>query len=385
MATKRDYYEVLGVSRNATPEEIKKAYRKVAMQYHPDRNPGDKTAEEKFKEAAEAYEVLSDPEKRSRYDRYGHQGLGSNGGFTSSMRVEDIFSHFSDIFSNFGESPFESFVFGRSGRSQRRTGTRGSNLRITVPLSLREIAKGTRKTIKVKKQVVCAACGGSGAKNSNAYRTCSYCHGTGAISRITQTILGHMSTTTTCPHCHGEGRVLTDACLDCKGSGRVMGEETITVDIPAGVTDGMQLSLSGKGNAGERGGPPGDLLILIEELPHEKLRRQGNNLIYELYISFIDAALGTQVDVPTIDGHARIRIKPGTQAGEIFRLKGKGLPDLNNNTVGDELIHVNVWVPKELSKEEMNLLERLRHSPNFKPHPQKNDKTFFEKIRDLFA
>ncbi|MCS6917172.1 MAG: molecular chaperone DnaJ [Chitinophagales bacterium] len=387
MASKRDYYEVLGVSRNATAEEIKKAYRKVAMQYHPDRNPGNKAAEEKFKEAAEAYDVLSDPEKKSRYDRYGHQGVAGNGGFTSgNMRMEDIFSHFSDIFSNLGESPFESFVFGRSsGRSQRRTGSRGSNLRITLPLTLADIAKGTRKTLKVNKQVSCPTCGGSGAKNKNAYQTCSACGGTGAIRRVTQTILGQMSTTTTCPHCHGEGRVLTDACTSCKGSGRIQGEETITVDIPAGVADGMQLSLSGKGNAGERGGPPGDLYILIEEQPHEKLRRQGNNLLYELHISFIDAALGTSVEVPTVDGHARIRIKPGTQAGEIFRLRGKGLPDLNSHTTGDQLVHVNVWVPKELTREETALLERLRHSPNFRPRPPKNEKTFFEKIRDLFA
>ncbi len=388
MATnKKDYYQVLGISKNASPEEIKKAYRKVAMQYHPDRNPGDKAAEEKFKEAAEAYEVLSDPDKRRTYDQFGHQGLSGNGGWSpGNMRMEDIFAHFSDIFSDFGGSPFETFFGGgRTSRTTQQRGARGSNLRITMPLTLSEIAKGVRKTVSVKKLVVCPSCGGSGARDQNAFQVCSHCRGTGGVRRVTNTILGQMTTTATCPVCQGTGQVLVNSCNRCQGKGHVMGEETITIDIPAGVSENLQLSMSGKGNVGERGGPPGDLIIQIKELPHEELVRDGNNILYELHISFIDAALGTQVDVPTIDGKARIRIKPGTQGGEIFRLKGKGLPNVNDYGSGDQLIHVNVWVPKELSKEEAALLEKLRQSPHFKPRPAKNEKTIFEKLRGFFS
>ncbi len=379
---------MLGVGKNAAADEIKKAYRKVAMQFHPDRNPGDKSAEDKFKEAAEAYEVLSDAEKKKRYDQYGHAGMSGNGGFgggAGGMRMEDIFTNFGDIFGDMQGSPFEAFFGGGRGTRERTRGVRGGNLRIKVPLTLQEIAKGAHKSLKVKKHVTCETCSGSGAKDNSSFHTCSACKGSGVIRRIQNTVLGQMSTTTTCPTCNGEGQVITAKCGTCHGEGRVYGEDTIQVDIPAGVAEGMQLSMSGKGNAGERGGSAGDLIIAIEEEDHGDLKRDGNNVIYELYISFVDAALGTGVDVPTIDGKARIKIKPGTQAGEIFRLKGKGLPNVNAYGSGDQLIHVNVWVPKELNNEERTLLEKLRDSHNFQPNPGKNEKNFFEKMRDYFA
>lgn len=386
MATKRDYYEVLGVRKSASAEEIKKAYRKVAMQFHPDRNPGDKSAEDKFKEAAEAYEVLSDSDKRVRYDQFGHAGMRGNGGFgdAGGMRMEDIFSNFGDIFSEFQGSPFEAFFGGRGSRERSR-GIRGGNLRVKVPLDLNEISKGAHKTLKVKKYITCQTCGGNGAKDKNSYQTCTSCKGSGVISRVQNTILGQMSTTTTCPTCNGEGQIITSKCNTCQGEGRTYGEETINVDIPAGVGEGMQLSMSGKGNAGVRGGMPGDLIIAIEEEEHDELKRDGNNIMYELYISFPDAALGTSIDVPTIDGKARIKIKPGTQAGEIFRLKGKGLPSINGYGSGDQLIHVNVWIPKEISAEERDMLDKLRDASNFKPNPGKNEKNFFEKMKDYFS
>ncbi len=382
---KRDYYEILGVSRNATEVEIKKAYRKIALKYHPDRNPGDKEAEEKFKEAAEAYGVLSDPEKRARYDRYGHAGVeGGAGGFSGGgMTMEDIFEHFSDIFGDFGGSPFEQF-FGGSTRRRRPRGQRGANLRVKVKLTLEEIAKGVTKRIKVKKQVPCSACGGTGAKDSSSVQTCTTCRGAGQVRQIRNTFLGQMATTTTCPTCHGSGRVVVANCPACRGEGRVMGEETIDIEIPAGVEEGMQLSLSGKGNAGVRGGAPGDLLITIEELPHEYLQRDGMNVIYELYLNFADAALGTSVDVPTLDGKVKIKIPAGTQAGKIFRLKGKGLPSVQTYGTGDQLIHVNLWTPKHLSDEARALLEKMREMPDFQPDPGKSEKGFFEKMKDYF-
>ncbi|SFV33162.1 molecular chaperone DnaJ [Thermoflavifilum thermophilum] len=382
--SKRDYYEVLGVSRNATQDEIKKAYRKIALQYHPDRNPGNKEAEEKFKEAAEAYEVLSDPEKRAQYDRFGHAGM--RGGFSGGgMRMEDIFSQFSDIF---GDDIFGSF-FGGSTRtrssSHRQTGTRGSNLRIKVRLTYEEMANGVQKKIKVKKYVPCDVCGGSGAKDKGSFQTCSTCGGSGQVRRVTQTFLGQMQTVMTCPTCNGEGTVITSRCSNCKGTGRVYGEETIYVDIPAGVQEGMQLSMSGKGNAGEHGGLAGDLLIVVEEEPHPYLHREGLNVAYDLYISFPEAVFGTTVEVPTIDGKAKIKIPPGTQSGKIFRLKGKGFPSLNSYERGDELIHVNIWVPQHLSPEEKEMLEKMQHSPNFQPQPDKSEKSFFERIKDIFG
>jgi len=383
---KRDYYEILGVSKGASQDEIKKAYRKVAMQYHPDRNPGDKAAEEKFKEAAEAYEVLSDPDKRAQYDRFGHAGVSGNGrGFSGgNVNMDDIFSQFGDIF---GDDIFGSFFGGggRRGGGQRTRGVRGSNLRIKIKLNYEEIAKGVTKQIKVKKYVVCGTCNGSGAKDRGSVQTCSTCGGSGQVRRVTSTFLGQMQTVTTCPTCNGEGSVVTAKCTTCRGEGRVYGEETVTLDIPAGVGEGMQLNVSGKGNAGERGGPPGDLIVLIEEEPHKELHRDGLNVAYELHLSFPDAVFGTTAEVPTIDGRAKIKIPPGTQSGKIFRLKGKGFPAVNSYEKGDQLIHVSVWTPQHVTAEERAMLEKLSHSPNFKPQPDKSEKNFFDKVREMFS
>lgn len=385
--TKRDYYEILNVSKNATSDEIKKAYRKVAMMYHPDRNPGNKEAEEKFKEAAEAYEVLSDPDKKARYDRYGHAAFApGSGGFSGSQNVnmEDIFSQFGDIF---GDDLFGSFFGGGGRRSSggRGHGSRGSNLRIKLKLNYEEMAKGVTKNIKVKKYVPCNTCNGSGAKDKGSIQTCSTCGGSGQVRKVTNTFLGQMQTVSTCPTCNGEGSTITSKCSVCKGEGRVYGEETVNINIPAGVQEGMQLSLSGKGNAGERGGMPGDLIVLIEEEAHKELQRDGLNVAYELHISFPDAVFGTQVEVPTIDGRAKIKIPPGTQSGKIFRLKGKGFPEVNGYGRGDQLIHVNVWTPQHITHEEKEMLNQLNGSPNFKPQPSKSEKSFFDKVKEVFS
>jgi molecular chaperone DnaJ len=381
--SKRDYYEILGVSRSASQDEIKKAYRKVAMQYHPDRNPGNKDAEEKFKEAAEAYEVLSDPDKRAQFDRFGHAGMRGSGGFGGGgMRMEDIFSNFGDIF---GDDIFGSFFGG--GRSQQRQGhgVRGSNLRVKIRLNFEEIAKGVTKKIRVKKYTPCSQCGGSGAKDKNAFQTCSTCGGSGQVRKITQTFLGQMQTVTTCPTCNGEGTMITSKCSNCQGTGREYNEETVSIDIPAGVQQGMQLSVNGKGNAGERGGAPGDLIVLIEEESHPQLQRDGINVAYDLYISITDAVFGKQLEVPTIDGSAKIKIPPGTQSGKIFRLRGKGFPAIQSYEKGDQLIHVNVWTPQSLSAEEKAIFEKLKDSENIKPHPGKSEKSFFDKVKEAFS
>jgi molecular chaperone DnaJ len=385
--SKRDYYEILGVNKTASADEIKKAYRKVAMQFHPDRNPGDKSAEDKFKEAAEAYEVLSDADKKAQYDRYGHAGVSSNGrGFSGGggMNMEDIFSQFGDVF---GEDLFGSFFGGGGGRGRtsRARGVRGSNLRVKIKLTYEEIAKGVTKNIKVKKHVVCTTCSGSGAKDKGSVQNCGTCGGSGQVKRVTNTFIGQMQTVTTCPTCNGEGTTITAKCAVCKGEGRVYGEDAISIDIPAGVQEGMQLNLSAKGNAGERGGAPGDLIILIEEEPHKELQRDGMNVAYDLHISFTDAVFGTQLEVPTIDGRAKIKIPTGTQSGKIFRLKGKGFPAVNSYQKGDQLIHVNVWTPQNVSAEEKTMLEKMSHSSNFKPHPDKSDKSFLDKMRELFS
>ncbi len=381
---KRDYYEVLGVSKGASADEIKKAYRKLALKYHPDKNPDDKGAEEKFKEAAEAYEVLSDENKKARYDRFGHAGVGQgNPGFGGSggMTMEDIFSQFGDIFGDSGG--FGSFFGGRTqGRAQ---GERGSNLRIKVSLTLEEIAKGVTKKIKVKKQTACDQCNGSGAKDSSSVQTCVTCRGAGMVRQVRSTFLGQVQTTTTCPSCNGSGKTITANCTKCKGEGRNYSEDTIEIEIPAGVEEGMQLSLRGKGNAGRRGGPAGDLLISIEEKASKDLQRDGMNLIHDLYLNFADAALGTSVEVPTISGRVKIKIPAGTQSGKIFRLKGKGLPSVQSYGQGDQLIHVNVWTPKKLSEEERGILEKLRDSENFQPQPGKSDRGFFDRMRDYFG
>ena len=381
--SKRDYYEILNVTRSSSADEIKKAYRKVAMQYHPDRNPGDKVAEEKFKEAAEAYEILSDSDRKAQYDRFGHAGMRGNGGGGGGhySNMEDIFSQFGDIF---GESGFESFFGGGRRSSGRNRGTRGSNLRVKIKMNFEEIAKGVNKQIKVKKYVSCTICSGSGAKDKNSIQTCGTCGGSGQVRKVSNTFLGQMQTVTTCPTCNGEGSTITHKCGNCKGEGRVYGEETVSIDIPAGVHEGMQLSVGGRGNAGERGGPNGDLLILIEEEPHPELHRDGINVGHELHISFTDAVFGTQVEVPTIDGRAKIKIPPGTQSGKIFRLKGKGFPAVNSYEKGDQLISVNIWTPQNLSAEEKAMLEKVSHSPNFQPHPEKSDKSFFDKVREMF-
>ena len=385
---KRDYYEILGVSKGASADEIKKAYRKVAMQYHPDRNPGDKAAEERFKEAAEAYEILSDQDKRAQYDRYGHAGVSSNGRgpHPGGMNMDDIFSQFGDIF---GEDIFGSFFGGGGGQrtrgGQRARGARGNNLRIKLKLTYEEIAKGVTKNIKVKKYIGCNVCHSSGAKDKNSVQTCSTCGGSGQVRRVTNTFLGQMQTVTTCPHCNGEGSTITAKCNNCHGEGRVYGEETVSIDIPAGVQEGMQLNISGRGNAGERGGSTGDLMILIEEEQHKDLQREGLNVVYDLHLSFTDAVFGTQLEVPTIDGRAKIKIPAGTQSGKIFRLKGKGFPAVNSYEKGDQLIYVSIWTPQHLSSEEKAMLEKLSPSPNVKPHPDKSDKNFFDRIREMFS
>jgi molecular chaperone DnaJ len=378
---KRDYYEVLGVSKGANPEEVKKAYRKIAIKYHPDKNPGDPTAEENFKEAAEAYEVLSSPEKKARYDQFGHQGV--NGGFGSGhMNMEDIFSQFGDIFGGAAGSPFESF-FGGGGRGGRRM-RQGSNLRIKLKLTLDEVANGVEKKIKVKRYVSCHACDGNGSKNGTSLQTCSSCQGSGQVRKVVNTMLGQMVSSSTCPTCNGEGQIVNQKCDVCHGEGRELKEEVIAINVPAGVADGMQLSMSGKGNVPQRGGIAGDLLIQIEEEPHPMLKRDGNNVIYDQYISFIDATLGANIEVPTIEGKVKIKIDPGTQSGKILRLRGKGIKEINGYGKGDQLIHINVWTPKAVSAEEKNVLERLRDSANFTPNPGKNEKGFFEKMKEYF-
>ncbi len=383
---KRDYYEVLEVSKNATADEIKKAYRKKAIQYHPDKNPGDKESEEKFKEAAEAYEILSNPEKKQRYDQFGHAGMGggANGFSGQNMNMDDIFSMFGDIFGgHFGG--FGGFGGGGGrGRSQQRV-NRGQNLRVKVKLNLQEIAKGAEKKIKVKKYVSCNTCQGTGAKDGS-YSTCSTCHGSGQVTRVSNTFLGQMQTTSVCPSCNGDGRIITNKCTSCHGEGIVQGEEIISINIPAGVAEGMQLSVSGKGNAARRGGINGDMIVLIEEEEHAELIRDDNDLIYNLFLNFPDMALGTTAEIPTIEGKVKVKIDAGTQPEKILRLRGKGLPDVNGYGKGDILVKVHAWVPTHLTSDEKKLLEKLQQSPNFQGSPQNgpNKKDFFEKMRGMF-
>ena len=383
--SKRDYYEILGVSKSASKDELKKAYRKLAIKYHPDKNPNDKTAEDKFKEAAEAYEVLSNDEKRSKYDQFGHAGVGgaAGGGFGGGgFDMEDIFSHFGDIFGgHFGGGGFGG---GFGGGGNRRHVNKGSNIRIKVKLSLEDIANGVEKKLKVKKMVACDPCSGTGAADGNSHSTCSTCNGTGQVIRVQRTILGQVQTASVCSTCGGDGKIITKKCTHCHGEGIIRKDELITVNIPAGVEEGMQLSVSGKGNAARRGGVNGDLLILIEELAHPDLVRDGNNLLYNLFLSMPDAILGTAVEIPTLSGKVKVKIEAGTPSGKILRLKGKGLPDVNRYGNGDLLVKVNVWIPKNLNREERRIVEKLREIPSFKPTPSSEEKNFFQRMKDYF-
>jgi molecular chaperone DnaJ len=378
---KRDYYEVLGLQKGADEQEIKKAYRQMALKHHPDKNPGNAEAEEKFKEAAEAYDVLSNPEKKRKYDQFGHAGANGYSGFGGGgMSMEDIFSQFGDIFG----SAFGGFGFGESRGNRGRRVNRGSNLRVKVKLSLEEIAHGVEKKIKVSKYVPCSSCSGSGAKGGASYSSCNTCGGRGHVTRVTSTFLGQMQTTSTCPQCAGEGQTITDKCTSCYGEGVVKGEEVITLKIPAGVAEGMQLTVSGKGNAGARNGMAGDLVVLIEEIEHPELKRDGNNLLYELFISFPDAVLGTTAEIPTVDGRARVKIEPGTHSGKVIRLKGKGLPSVNTYGNGDLFVSIQVWTPQTLSKEEKAMIQKLSDADNFKPKPGSKDRNFFDRMREFF-
>ena len=387
MSEKRDYYEVLEVPKTATADEIKKAYRKQAIKYHPDTNPGDKAAEEKFKEAAEAYEVLSDPQKRQRYDQFGHAGMGGASGFSGGgMSMDDIFSHFGDIF---GGGSFGSFFGGGFGGS-RRGGpqtrvNKGTNLRVKVKLTLAEVANGVTKKIKVNKYVACDKCNGTGAFDSNSYSNCSTCHGSGVVTRITNTILGQMQQSSVCPNCGGDGRIITRRCTSCGGEGIVQKEDIVTLNIPAGVADGMQLSVSGKGNAARHGGINGDLLVVIQEEEHPELIRDGNDLIYSLFLSMPDAILGTTAEIPTVDGKVKIKIDPGTQSDKILRLRGKGIPELNGYGRGDLLVNIQVWTPQNVTRDEARIIEKLKESDSFTPKPDKNDRNLFERMKNFFG
>jgi len=381
--SKRDYYEILEVSKSATAEEIKKAYRKKAIKFHPDKNPGDKKSEENFKEAAEAYEVLSDSDKRQRYDQYGHAGVGSaaGGGFNGgNMNMDDIFSHFGDIFGgHFGG-------FGGFGGQQQSRGQRvrrGSDLRVKVKLTLAEIAVGVEKKIKVKKYVSCSHCNGSGAANGTSSATCTTCNGQGRVTRVQNTILGQMQTAVECPTCGGDGKIVKDKCVHCNGEGIVREDEVITINIPAGVMEGMQLSVSGKGNAARRGGVNGDLLVLVEEEAHPELIRDENDLIYNLLLTVPMATLGGSVEVPTVEGKVKVTITPGTQPGKVLRLRGKGLPSVNQYGTGDLLVNIGVYIPENLNKDEKAYIEKLSKSDNVKPNATAS-RNFFAHFRNMF-
>lgn len=383
MSEKRDYYEVLGVQRNANADEIKKAYRKAAIKYHPDKNPGDKEAEEKFKEAAEAYDVLSNPDKRARYDQFGHAGMngaaggGFGSGFGGGFSMEDIFSQFGDIFGgHFGG-------FSSRGGGGRRV-NRGSDIRVKVKLTLAEIANGTTKKLKINKYIACDKCGGTGAKDSSSYSTCSTCNGSGVVTRVENTFFGRMQTQGVCPTCGGEGKVITAKCDKCSGEGVVRGDEVVEIKIPAGVGEGMAVTVSGKGNAARRGGVNGDLLVMIEEERNPELVRDGNDLIHNLNLTVTTCILGGEVEVPTIDGRAKIKIAPGTHAGKVLRLRGKGLPDVNGYGRGDILIVVDITIPDSLTSEERHLVQKLSEQPHFKEAESVEKQNIFERMKNFF-
>lgn len=373
---KQDYYEILGVTKNATTQEIKKAYRKKAVQNHPDKNPGDKAAEERFKEAAEAYEILSNTDKKARYDQYGHAAFengGNGGGFGGGMNMEDIFSQFGDVFGGHfsGGGGFSGF-----GGGSRQARVKGSNLRIRVKLELKDILNGVTKKVKVKRLV---------KAEGVTYKTCSTCNGQGSVARITNTILGRMQTATTCPTCSGVGQMINHRPKGSDANGMVLKEETVEIEIPPGVTDGVQLKVSGKGNEAPGNGIAGDIHVIIQEVSHENLKREGSNLHYDMYISFPDAALGTNKEIDTLTGKVRIKIEEGTQSGKILRLRGKGLESLDRYGKGDLLVHINVWTPKKLSKEQKEFFKKSTDDDNFKPKPSNSEKSFFEKVKDMFS
>jgi molecular chaperone DnaJ len=386
MEQKRDYYEVLGVDKKATADEIKKAYRKLAIKYHPDKNPGDKEAEEKFKEAAEAYDVLSDETKRQKYDQFGHsmgpQGFSGGGFGGHGMSMEDIFAQFGDIFGGGGFGGFGGFGGAAGGRRQPRQ-RRGSDLRIRVKMTLEEIAKGTSKTLKIPTFVACDHCKGTGAKDGVAFSTCNTCHGTGTVTRVQQTFMGNIQSQSVCPDCEGSGKVITERCSYCHGEGVERKEQTVSFDIPAGVENDMTLTIKGKGNAPRGGGINGDLLIVVEEIKHPELIRDGNDVIYNLMLDIPTAALGGSVEVPTIGGRARMKIAPGTQPGKVLRLRGKGLPTYGSREVGDELINVMVYVPENLTEQQKAAFESLKDSPNIKPSEADKNR-LFSKFKHIF-
>ena len=389
--SKRDYYEVLGVTKGVSEAELKKAYRKLAMKYHPDRNKGDADAEIKFKEAAEAYEILRDPQKRAQYDQFGHAGMGGQGGFgggNMDFDVEDIFSRFGDIFGGgfFGEDMFSGGGRGRSRGRRREPGTPGSDLKIRIPLSLEEIAFGAEKKLKVKKQLICDTCTGTGAASDSDFETCSTCNGLGEVRQVTRTMLGQMVNVQACPTCQGEGRIIRNKCTSCSGEGRTNGEETIKVNIPSGVSDGNYLTLRGQGNAGRRGGSAGDLIVLIQETPHEHFKRDGNNIYYDLTLTIPQAVLGAAVEVPTLKGKAKLRIEEGTQPGKLLRMRGKGIIGLNGSGEGDQYVRLNVYIPKKLTEKERTAIESLQGNDNFATSNQtEEDKGFFSKMKDVFG
>ncbi len=380
--SKRDYYEVLGVSKGASKEELKKAYRKKAIQFHPDKNPDNKEAEAKFKEAAEAYEVLSNDQKRQRYDQFGHaglnQGMGGGGGGGFSMNIEDIFEQFGDVFGGGGGGSFFGGFGGSGGRARARK-PKGANSRIKLKVELKDVAHGIKgKKIKLKKYIACDHCSGTGAKNGNL-QTCKTCRGAGYVTQVSNTFLGQMQHTAACPTCHGEGRIPAEPCPYCNGEGIVRGEEVVTIDVPAGISEEMQMTLRGKGQAARRGGVNGDLIVTFQEVPHEKLQRQGNDLIYNLALSIPDAILGSQVEIPTVDGSVKIKTEPGIQPGKVLRLKNKGLPMQGRSHIGDLLVKVNVYIPKTLTKEEKKIIQKLQSSENF---TAQESKSFFDKVKD---
>jgi molecular chaperone DnaJ len=382
--TKRDYYEILGVDRNASKDELKKAYRKLAMQYHPDRNPNDKAAEEKFKEAAEAYDVLSNDDKKARYDRFGHEGVRAGGtgspGFTD---INDIFSHFSDIFGGGGGSIFDDFFGGGSrGRGQRRrsAGTPGSDLRVTLKLTLDEIAKGAVKKIKIKKQVKCDQCNGSGAEAGTSTKTCPVCHGSGEVKTVSRSVFGQFVNITTCSNCSGEGNVVDKPCRKCMGDGRVTEEVTVKINVPAGVHEGSYMTMRGEGNSGKRNGQSGDIIVIFQEAPHEFFKREEDDIIYELFISYPEAVLGADVDVPTLNGKARLKIDPGTPSGKLLRMRDKGIKHLNSSGYGDQIVRVNIDIPKRVNSKEKELLKELSEMPNIKGNPNSDEKSFFKRF-----